>query len=127
VILNIVTNAAQAIEGQGRIWIKTYTDTGKIFIDIRDDGPGIPPDVMPRLFEPFYTTKEAGKGTGLGLSISEKIVRSHGGTISVNSEVGVGTTFTIALPVRDTPKTSSSSATAPSHDSNLALRTEEMI
>ena len=127
VILNIVTNAAQAIEDQGHIWIKTRAQGGNIYVDIRDDGPGIPPDVLPRLFEPFYTTKEAGKGTGLGLSISDKIIRSHGGTISVVSEVGVGTTFTIAMPVRGAAiKIAPGDDTPSSRDSSAALRTEEM-
>jgi two-component system NtrC family sensor kinase len=69
---------------------------------VKDNGKGMPKDVQKRVFEPFFTTKEAGKGTGLGLSISADIIRKHGGEISVESEVGVGTAFTVKLPV-DSP------------------------
>jgi len=70
-------------------------------VRIRDDGPGIAADVLPRLFEPFYSTKEAGRGTGLGLSISRRVVADHGGTIEVSSEPGERTTFTVTLPLQD--------------------------
>ncbi len=100
VILNLVTNAAQAIEQVGHIWIATRHAGASIEIDVRDDGPGIPTEIQPRLFEPFFTTKDVGKGTGLGLSICERIIRSHGGAISFVSAPGQGTTFTIRLPVK---------------------------
>ncbi len=98
VLLNLITNAAQAIEVQGHIWISTRTDGDAVCIDIRDDGPGIPLAVQARLFEPFFTTKAAGQGTGLGLSICKKIMQGHGGTVGFVSEVGKGTTFTLRLP-----------------------------
>jgi two-component system, NtrC family, sensor kinase len=67
---------------------------------VRDDGVGIPPEILPQIFEPFTTTKEVGKGVGLGLAVSKGIVERHGGRIEVASELGVGTTFLIILPVR---------------------------
>jgi signal transduction histidine kinase len=102
VILNLVTNAAQAIPetAPGHIWITTRVVGGNACIDIRDDGPGIPPDVQARLFEPFFTTKGVGQGTGLGLSICQKIMQTHGGAVSFASTVGQGTTFTISLPIQ---------------------------
>ena len=97
--MNLLLNASQAIENRGNIWITTKQQTGKIIIEIKDDGRGIPKKVLNKIFDPFFTTKPVGKGTGLGLSISYKIIENHGGEISVKSEEGKGTTFTIVLPV----------------------------
>jgi signal transduction histidine kinase len=69
-----------------------------VAIRIRDNGPGIPPDVLPRIFDPFFTTKDVGEGSGLGLSIVHGIVERHGGSIEVDTEPGSGTTFTVLLP-----------------------------
>lgn len=105
VLLNILVNAAQAIAGQNRaekglIEIITRADDKKVHIAIRDNGPGIPSSIRNKIFDPFFTTKEPGKGTGLGLSISyDIIVNKHGGTLSVESEIGAGTTFFISLPI----------------------------
>lgn len=101
VLLNIVTNAAQAIDKpRGLIKVATRPDgPGHVAIEITDNGQGIPPESMARIFDPFYTTKAPGQGTGLGLSIAYKIVSQHGGRIDVRSEVGVGTTFTVRLPI----------------------------
>jgi signal transduction histidine kinase len=101
VILNLVTNAVQAIDKpRGRIEITTRRDGAeRIAVEVADNGRGIAPDVLPRIFDPFYTTKEAGKGTGLGLSIAYKIVSQHGGRIDVESELGVGSRFTVTLPL----------------------------
>ena len=101
VLLNIVTNAAQAIDKpRGHITVATRRDgPDHVAIDITDDGKGIAPESMARIFDPFYTTKEPGQGTGLGLSIAYKIVSQHGGRIDVRSEVGSGTTFTVRLPI----------------------------
>lgn len=99
VFLNLITNAAQAIPDQGQIFIRTRHDAGEIGIEIADTGTGIPQEVMPRIFETFYTTKPCGIGTGLGLSIAKDIIENHGGRISVDSEVGRGTTFRITLPL----------------------------
>jgi signal transduction histidine kinase len=105
VFMNLLTNAAQALgtrqeaTGQGgTIAIKTARKDSKVVITVTDDGPGIPPDVLPRIFDPFFTTKDVGEGSGLGLSIVHGIVERHGGTIAVDSEVGRGTSFTITLP-----------------------------
>jgi signal transduction histidine kinase len=69
-------------------------------VQVRDDGPGIAADLLPKLFEPFYSTKEAGRGSGLGLSISQRVVAEHGGTIEVSSEPGEGTSFVVTLPLQ---------------------------
>ena len=99
VFMNILVNSAQAIKEKGEIRIKTYTENGRVFIEFSDTGEGIPPENLPHIFEPFFTTKPVGKGTGLGLSIAYAIIQKHGGTISVKSEIGKGTCFTISLPV----------------------------
>lgn len=99
VIMNLLVNAGQAIESGGVIDLTTSQHDGWITIEVSDNGKGIPVEVMPRIFEPFYTTKDVGVGTGLGLYISYNIVKKHGGDIQVTSEPGKGTTFKILLPV----------------------------
>jgi two-component system NtrC family sensor kinase len=99
VFMNLLVNAAHAIEGHGTIRIKTFNEGGDIVVCITDTGKGIAPENLTRIFEPFFTTKEVGKGTGLGLSISYDIIKKHGGVMTVESEVGVGTTFTTRLPL----------------------------
>jgi len=99
VFMNILVNASQAIEDKGEIRIKTFHKDGYIYVQISDTGVGIPPENLSKIFDPFFTTKEVGKGTGLGLTMAYNIVKKHGGTIEVESEVGKGTTFTIKLPV----------------------------
>jgi signal transduction histidine kinase len=101
VILNLLTNAAQAIDKpRGRIVLSTRREgADRVAIEVADNGRGIPPENMPRIFDPFFTTKEVGKGTGLGLTIAYKIVSQHGGRIDVRSEPGVGSTFTVVLPI----------------------------
>ncbi len=100
VFMNLLVNAAQAIEERGQIRIRTYSDGGRVYVQISDTGVGIPKENLSRIFEPFFTTKEVGKGTGLGLSMSYGIIKKHGGKIDVQSQVGKGTTFTIELPLR---------------------------
>ncbi len=97
VFLNIILNAAQAMEGKGKLTISTTADKKQIKIRIQDTGPGIPPENMDKLFSPFFTTKE--KGTGLGLAISYGIIEHHKGKIDVYSELEKGSTFTIILPI----------------------------
>ena len=105
VFLNIILNAAQAIKQQGRsskgrIDIRSGSEDGRVWVEIEDDGPGIPVALQERIFEPFFTTKPAGQGTGLGLSISHDIVtKRHGGTLSVRSAPGHGSCFRIELPI----------------------------
>lgn len=101
VFMNLLLNAAQAIDTHGEIHIKTWEENGTILISIADTGCGIPSEVINRIFEPFFTTKEVGKGTGLGLSISYEIIKKHGGEITVESKTGEGTTFTVKIPVSD--------------------------
>jgi signal transduction histidine kinase len=100
VFLNLLKNSAEALDGRGgTICVGTRLEEASIMIEIRDDGPGIAPELLPRLFEPFFTTKEGGRGTGLGLSICQRIVSEHGGTITVESQLGRGTTFRVSLPL----------------------------
>ena len=99
VFMNLLVNAAQAIEEHGDITIETEVVDSAVVIRISDNGRGIAKDHLSRIFDPFVTTKAVGKGTGLGLSISHGIVHNHKGTIDVESEVGEGTTFTIRLPI----------------------------
>jgi two-component system NtrC family sensor kinase len=99
VFLNLLVNAAHALgETRGEITVHTEQQGDQVLVKIGDTGCGMPPEVQRRIFEPFFTTKEVGKGTGLGLSISYDIIKKHGGEITVESEVGRGTTFTVRLP-----------------------------
>lgn len=100
VFMNLLTNALQAIDREGEIWVRTEQKGGEILITLEDNGQGIPPEVLPHIFEPFYTTKEVGSGTGLGLSISHKVIQDHGGRIAVESTPGRGSKFTLHLPVK---------------------------
>ncbi|HMK49329.1 MAG TPA: ATP-binding protein, partial [Thermodesulfovibrionales bacterium] len=99
VFMNMLINAAHAIEKQGEITIRTFRSDGYVNVSISDTGRGIPDDKIGRIFEPFFTTKEVGKGTGLGLSIAYDIIKKHKGYISVESELGKGSTFTVKIPV----------------------------
>ncbi len=101
VFLNLITNAAQAMgERPGTITLTTRNDGDGVTVDVADTGGGIAPDVLPKIFDPFFSTKEIGKGTGLGLSISYKIVQQHGGRLEVKSTVAKGTCFTVWLPLQ---------------------------
>jgi signal transduction histidine kinase len=105
VLLNLFTNAADAMPRGGRLAIRVAAGAvagGRpgVVIEVEDTGVGIPPDVLPRVTEPFFTTKGEGKGTGLGLSICRRIVEDHGGGLAIESRPGVGTTVRVALPLR---------------------------
>ncbi len=98
--LNLLLNAIDSLDKPtGEIKIVTRRTGGEVFVSIADNGKGIPPDKLTRIFEPFYTTKAPGRGTGLGLSVSHRIIKQHGGRIGIESQVGTGSTFTVMLPV----------------------------
>jgi two-component system, NtrC family, nitrogen regulation sensor histidine kinase NtrY len=97
VLHNLLRNAFEAVGRQGVVGVSARREGDELVVSVTDSGPGIPPGDLPRLFEPYFTTKEA--GTGLGLAISERIVREHGGRIEVESGAGQGTTFSVRLPV----------------------------
>ena len=101
VFMNMLVNASQAIEGEGEIRIRTWEEDETVRIAISDNGKGIPPEFQSKVFDPGFTTKQAGLGTGLGLSICLKIIQDHGGRIELESEAGRGTTFTIVLPIQE--------------------------
>lgn len=99
VLLNLIVNAVQASPPQGTVAVRTRAgDDGGVVITVADNGPGIPPEVRPHIFDPFYTTKDVGEGTGLGLSISFQIVQAHGGTIQVHDGEPQGAVFEVILP-----------------------------
>ena len=100
VFMNLLVNAAHAIDEHGRITLRTGQEGENVWVEVEDTGTGIKPEHMKRIFEPFFTTKPVGKGTGLGLSLSYGIVKKHGGRIEVRSELGKGSTFRIYLPLK---------------------------
>lgn len=100
VFVNMLVNAAQAIDGQGTIDVKAWQENDHVYIRMTDSGCGISEENRQRIFDPFFTTKEVGKGTGLGLSITYDIIKKHQGEILVESKLGTGTSFTIKLPVK---------------------------
>lgn len=109
VILNILTNAEQAIQeahgGEGgMITLETFYANGRVLVSITDNGPGIPPDRLSKVFDPFFSTREVGQGAGLGLSSSYGIIREHGGDLRAQSSPGGGATFVIELPVETSSK-----------------------
>ncbi len=101
VVLNLIINGAEAIKGPGHLHVSTRyeQDTRSVVLAVQDTGVGIPAEIRHRIFEPFFTSKKPGKGTGLGLSITHGIVQRHRGTITIESEMGVGTLFEVRLPV----------------------------
>jgi len=100
--LNLIKNAIESMPGEGAITIQAAaTPEGKVKIEFRDTGSGIPHDLSDKIFDPFFTTKESKKGSGLGLFIVHKIISEHGGAISVSSEPGRGTVFTVLLPLKE--------------------------
>jgi len=112
VFLNIITNAAQAIESFGEIAITTRLhDPQHVAIRVSDTGCGIPEENLSKIRDPFFTTKEVGTGTGLGLSIVDEIIRSHHGQLLVESQVGKGSVFTIVLPIRSAAMAAADAAT----------------
>lgn len=118
VLLAVIVNAADAMPKGGNLWIDSHLsrDASQVVLTVRDDGSGIPPEILPKIFDPFVTTKESGHGTGLGLAVSRGIIERHGGKISIESEVGKGTTVTILLPVPSRP----GAVPAPESETSLA-------
>ena len=110
VLINLIVNAKNAIERSSgvadpTIKITTSRENGRVFFRVEDNGCGIPEDILNRIFDPFFTTGEIGKGMGLGLSICHTIVKNHGGTFSVESEVDKGSVFQFDIPSADTEST----------------------
>ncbi len=99
VFVNLLVNAAQAIEEKGKITVKTGTKDSSVFVEVEDTGNGIPAELVTKIFDPFFTTKPVGKGTGLGLWVSATIIEKHSGSINVESEIGKGTKMTVTLPI----------------------------
>ena len=103
--MNILSNAVQAVQGQGQIWITAIPlkvgngQVGKIQISIQDSGIGMDPQTLEKIFEPFFTTKDVGEGTGLGMSIAYNTIKKHNGHIHLKSAAGEGTEFILQLPV----------------------------
>lgn len=100
VFMNVLSNAADAIPGRGHVWVKTErVGADRVRVRVTDDGGGMDAATLARVFDPFFTTKEPGQGTGLGLATSYDIVNRHGGTITAQSDPGIGTVFTVELPL----------------------------
>jgi signal transduction histidine kinase len=115
VFMNLLVNAIQAITGKGRICIRTHVEAAHLRVSIADTGSGIKAENLEKIFDPGFTTKGVGVGTGLGLSISARIIEDHRGTISVQSEVGKGTTFLVSLPLQGIPKPAQANMTQDKH------------
>ena len=101
-VIALATNAIDAMPQGGTLTFRVFSNNNRVLVEVKDTGVGIAPEDVSKIFEPFFTTKEFGKGTGLGLAVCYGIITEHGGNLSVRSNVGVGTTFTIYLPI---PKT----------------------
>ena len=110
VFINLLVNAGQAIGAEGKVTLSTGVEGSQVWIRVEDTGSGISEENLSRIFDPFFTTKPVGEGTGLGLSVSYAIVMKHGGQIDVESEIGVGTRFTVRLPIRQTPAAAAQAA-----------------
>ena len=125
VMMNLAINARDAMPLGGRLSIRTSTNQQRVTLRVADSGTGMPPHVLERIFEPFYTTKEMGKGTGLGLSTVYGIITQSGGDIQVTSDVGVGTTFTISLPAAPATDEPSAEPEEPPRGNETVLLVED--
>jgi len=132
VLLNLVNNAEQActaINREGKLWIETRLadNKGFVWISVRDNGPGVPPDIQSRIFEPFFTTKTTGEGTGLGLSICRQIVERHKGSMWLENEPGKGATFCIELPASACPPVTTTSGEQVPHPQTNTLSARILV
>ena len=125
--MNILLNAAQAIPDHGTITVTSESDLDEIRVKFSDNGMGISPENQRRIFDPFFTTKEVGAGTGLGLSVSHGIIKKHGGFIEVESEIDLGTCFTVHLPLNGCSQSGRPDDVKESHDDNDILNTSIFI
>jgi signal transduction histidine kinase len=103
VFLNLILNAEQAIRearDKGTLRIRLGKTEHNVWASFQDDGPGIAPEILPNIFDPFYTTKRPGRGTGLGLSICKAVLKEHGGNVEASSGPGGGAVFTVSLPIQ---------------------------
>ena len=98
-VIALATNGIDAMPNGGTLTFRAFEQSGRVVVEVQDSGHGIAPENMSKIFEPFFTTKEVGKGTGLGLAVCYGIVTEHNGRLSVRSNIGIGTTFSIFLPV----------------------------
>jgi two-component system, NtrC family, sensor kinase len=105
VVVNLITNAVQAADGAAHVQVRTSARDGGVELCVRDHGPGMAPEVLSHVFDPFFSTRRSQGGTGLGLSICHGIATDHGGTISAESEPGRGATFRLWLPAAPTTST----------------------
>lgn len=119
IFLNLLTNAADAIEESGDIVIRTLVENNRVRISFADTGSGIPKELLAKIRDPFFTTKEVGKGTGLGLSIVDQIISSHGGELLIESEPGKGTTVTIVLPILALPAEEDAATKSAANDADV--------
>jgi signal transduction histidine kinase len=103
VFLNLFLNAKDAMPQGGRLRITSWTEDSRVRVEIRDTGVGMAPEVLGRIYDPFFTTKTAGRGTGLGLAVSYGIIREHSGSIHADSRPGLGTRFELEFPVLRKP------------------------
>jgi signal transduction histidine kinase len=101
--MNLIDNAIFAMDQKGKLSIEVFVNNKDLKVRISDNGKGIPKEIIPRIFDPFFSTKKMGDGTGMGLDIASTIVKRHNGEIKVNSEPG-NTEFTVCLPVQQTIK-----------------------
>jgi len=104
-VLNLMTNASDAMDGKGRIDLLLKSGEGEVILEVRDNGPGMSEEVQGRVFEPFFTTKTTGRGHGLGLPITQQLIHRNGGSVELETQLGKGTTFRLRFPV--CPATSS--------------------
>src|SRR5262249_44081773 len=136
VLTNLINNAQQAMgteRGRGKLILRTQLRRdGRVAVSVGDNGPGIPAEGLPRIFDPFFSTKKQGRGTGLGLSVSFGIVRDHGGEILVETQMGAGTTFIVVFDpyiaeTKDSEKPRPDSRIVPGGREILVVDDEEMI